>query len=307
MRLTGPKGWAEERAKYRQFQGFPLLDNLSLPPMLPRVSPGEGIRLGLKLHYDGSGFFGWQAQKQERTVQGELEAAVTRLTGERRGVLGAGRTDRGVHASGQVAAVNVPARWEPAEFRRAANAVLPRDVWIEEARRVPDAFHPRYDAISRTYIYRIGLAEQAWSPFRRPWCWPLRGALEGSALDAAAAVIRGEHSFAAFAKAGQPERGERCHVHDAAWSRWADVGLTFTITANRYLHHMVRYLVGTMLDVARDRRPVGDMARLLEGSGSGLETSPPAPPEGLFLSRVEYPPEVWPVANHEPEREATTP
>jgi tRNA pseudouridine38-40 synthase len=273
--------------------------------MLPRVSPGEEIRLGLKLQYDGSGFFGWQAQKQERTVQGELEAAITRLTGERRPVLGAGRTDRGVHASGQVAAVSVPARWEPAELRRAANALLPRDVWIEDARRVPDGFHPRYDATSRTYVYRVGLAEEAWSPFRRPWCWPLRGGLDGSALDAAAAEIPGERSFAAFAKAGQPERGERCHVHHAAWSRWEDVGLTFTITANRYLHHMVRYLVGTMLDVARDRRPLGDLARLLEGPGSGLETSPPAPPHGLFLSRVDYPPDVWPGRSTEPERAMT--
>jgi tRNA pseudouridine38-40 synthase len=270
---------------------------------LAGVLPGEEIRLGLRLQYDGSGFFGWQAQKHERTVQGELEAAVARLTGEQRSVLGAGRTDRGVHASGQVAAVTLPARWQPAEFRRAANAVLPRDLWVEQACRVPDGFHPRYDAISRTYLYRVGLAEEAWSPFRRPWCWPLLGALDLSALDAAAAAIPGEHSFAAFAKAGQPERGERCHVHRAAWSPWENVGLTFTITANRYLHHMVRYLVGTMLDVARGRRPLGDVAALLEPPAEGLETSPPAPPGGLFLARVDYPAEVWPGDNGEPERE----
>ena len=173
------------------------------------MSPGEEIRLGLRLQYDGSGFFGWQAQKQERTVQGELETAVERLTGERRSVLGAGRTDRGVHASGQVAAVNVPARWSAAEFRKAANAVLPRDIWVEEARRVHAGFHPRYEAISRTYFYHIGVAEEAWSPFRRPWCWPLRGSVDWALLDAAAALIPGNRSFAAFAKAGQPERGDQ--------------------------------------------------------------------------------------------------
>jgi tRNA pseudouridine38-40 synthase len=205
-----------------------------------------------------------------------------------------------VHASGQVAAVTLPARWEPTEFRRAANAVLPRDVWVEEARRVPPGFHPRYDAISRTYIYRVGLAEEAWSPFRRPWCWPLRGSVDAAALERAAAQIPGERSFASFAKAGQPERGERCHVYDAAWSRWDDVGLTFTITANRYLHHMVRYLVGTMLDVARGRRPLGELTALLDPPAGGLETSPPAPPEGLCLSRVDYPPEAWPVENPNP-------
>ena len=280
-----------------------MLDNLCLPRNLAGVSPGEEIRLGLKLQYDGSGFFGWQAQKRERTVQGELETAVAHLTGGRRTVLGAGRTDRGVHASGQVAAVTVPARWEPSEFRRAANAVLPRDVWVEEARRVPDGFHPRYDAISRTYIYRVGLAEEASSPFRRPWCWPLRGAVDVSALEAAAAQIPGERSFAPFAKAGQPERGDRCHVYRAAWSRWEDVGLSFEITANRYLHHMVRYLVGTMLDVARGRRPLAELAALLEPPAPGLETSPPAPPEGLFLTKVSYPPEIWPAATPEPERE----
>src|SRR5690606_3890640 len=123
------------------------------------------VRLGLTLHYDGSGFFGWQVQKEERTVQGVLEAAVARLTGRHRTVMGSGRTDRGVHATGQVAAVTVPARWAPGAFRRAANAVLPPDVWVAEARRLRPDFHPRYDAVSRTYIYRIGLAEEAWSPF----------------------------------------------------------------------------------------------------------------------------------------------
>jgi tRNA pseudouridine38-40 synthase len=270
------------------------------------VSPGEEIRLGLKLQYDGSGFFGWQAQKQERTVQAELESAVARLTGERRAVVGAGRTDRGVHAVGQVAAVDVPARWTPSEFRRAANAVLPRDVWVEEARRVPPHFHPRYDAISRTYTYRIGLAEEAWSPFHRRWCWPLRGTLDRGLLQDAADQLPGERSFAAFAKSGQPERGDRCHVHAARWTRWENVGLCFTITANRYLHHMVRYLVGTMVDVARARRPLAELLVLLESTGEGLETSPPAPPQGLFLSAVEYPEEVWPTLRPEPEHEALT-
>jgi tRNA pseudouridine38-40 synthase len=271
------------------------------------VSPGEEIRLGLKLQYDGSGFFGWQAQKQERTVQAELEKSVARLTGERRSVLGAGRTDRGVHASGQVAAVTVPGRWTPSEFRRAANAVLPPDVWVEEARHVPPDFHPRYDAISRTYTYRIGLAEEAWSPFRRPWCWPLRGALDRGLLDEAAAQLLGEGSFAAFAKSGQPERGDRCRVDEAGWSRWEDVGLAFTITANRYLHHMVRYLVGTMVEVARGRRPLAELLLLLKSPGGSLDTSAPAPPQGLFLSSVAYPEEVWPIPDPERERSALIP
>ena len=109
-------------------------------------------------------------------------------------------------------------------------------------------------------------------------------------LNAAAAAVVGEHSFHAFAKAGQPERGYRCAVAGSTWTEW-DLGVRFTVTANRYLHHMVRYLVGTMVDIARGRRPAEDMARLL-AEETDMETSPPAPPEGLFLARVEYPVDV---------------
>ncbi len=251
------------------------------------TSPEER-RLRLILHYDGSGFHGWQVQREERTVQGELEAALERLTGARRVVTAAGRTDRGVHATGQVVSVTLPPRWTDQELRRALNAVLPPDVWVASAEEVPSDFHPRYDAVSRRYLYRIGLVERACSPFHHPWCWPLADALDVGLLDDAAALLPGEHSFAAFARAGQPERGTRCTVHQAEWSPW-ELGVAFHIRANRYLHHMVRYLVGTMVDVARGRRPLADLRALLEGTDPTLETSPPAPPEGLFLAEVQYP------------------
>ena len=255
-----------------------------------RVTSGEEIRLALTLHYDGSAFFGWQSQRQERTVQGELEAAVERLTGARRAVTGSGRTDRGVHATGQVAAVSVPARWTPQSFRKAMNAILPDDVWVRDVRAVPASFHPRFDAVGRTYLYRLGLDEEARSPFLRRWCWCIRPSLDRGLLEDAAAVIVGGHSFAAFAKAGQPERGTRCAVRSTLWEPWNGLGLTFTITADRYLHHMVRYLVGTMVDIARGARPLADLPTLLEcGPEPGRETSPPAPARGLFLAAVEYP------------------
>jgi tRNA pseudouridine38-40 synthase len=254
------------------------------------VNSGEETRLALTLHYDGGAFFGWQAQRKERTVQGELEAAVERLTGSRRTVIGSGRTDRGVHAIGQVAAVTVPARWTPAPFRKALNAVLPEDIWVREVRAVPPAFHPRYDAVARTYLYRLGLAEEARSPFVRPWCWCLRRPVARELLDRAAEQLVGEHSFEAFAKAGQPERGTRCRVRSTGWAPWDGLGLTFTITADRYLHHMVRYLVGTMVEIAREVRPLEDLPALLAaGPSPDRETSPPAPPRGLFLAEVEYP------------------
>lgn len=250
-----------------------------------RLPPDQRIKL--TLHYDGAGFYGWQVQPGVRTVQGVLESALERLTGRATGVLAAGRTDRGVHATGQVAAATVPGKWTAERLRRALNAILPEDVWVAAAEPVPESFHPRYDAVARAYTYRVGTAESARSPFLRRWCWPLVRPLDPAALEAAAALLIGEHSFRAFAKAGQPERGDRCTVYRARWSPWRDHGVVLHITANRFLHHMVRYLVGTMVDIARSVRPLEHMAALLGGEPS-LETSPPAPAEGLFLTRVYY-------------------
>lgn len=253
------------------------------------MESGDHVRLKLTLHYDGSGFHGWQVQPRVRTVQGEIEAALERLTEAPRTVTGAGRTDRGVHATGQVASVVVPGRWTGASLRKAMNAVLPDDVWVERADAVPDAFHPRFDAVARTYRYRLGTVPAAWSPFHRPWCWPLEDELDRGVLDRMAADLPGEHSFRAFAKSGQPERGEACRVAEARWEADADgIGPSFRITADRYLHRMVRYLVGTMVDAARGRRPPDDLGTLLSDPGCALVTSAPAPPEGLFLERVEY-------------------
>jgi len=256
---------------------------------LSAVETREKIRLQLTLHYDGSAFHGWQSQPDVRTVQGEVQKVVTRLAGMPTSVLGSGRTDSGVHATGQVASVAMPSRWTPTAFQRALNALLPADIWVERAREVPWDFHPRYDARARTYRYRLGLAPQARSPFHRRWCWPLTERIDRKLLDRAAALIPGERSFRSFAKSGQPERGYRCHVRTAVWDEWA-LGVVFRITADRYLHHMVRYLVGTMVEVARGRRPISDMEGLLAGQAK-LDTSPPAPARGLCLERVEYPAE----------------
>ena len=247
-------------------------------------------RIKLTLHYDGAGFMGWQVQPGARTVQSELEAALSRLADQTIPVIAAGRTDRGVHATGQVASALVPGKWTAAALRRALNAILPKDIWIAAAMEVPLAFHARYSATARSYVYRVGTSEQAFSPFHVRWCWPLRDPLDGKLLDAAAERLTGRHSFRAFAKVGQPERGEMCDVQASVWRSW-EQGVAFEITANRFLHHMVRYLVGTMVDIARGRRELLDLQLLLDGAAE-LETSPPAPAEGLFLTAVEYPPEL---------------
>lgn len=251
-------------------------------------SAGEN-RLKLTLHYDGSAFFGWQIQHEERTVQGEIQSALERLTGGLSTVIGSGRTDRGVHATGQVAAVSVPERWSATELHRALNAVLPDDVWVECVDPVSPDFHPRYDAIARTYEYHLGLVAEASSPFHHRWCWPHHNRVDPAVLEQAARELPGTFSFKRFAKAGQPERGYRCTIMNAEWEPWERLGLAFCITADRYLHHMVRYLVGTMVQIASDKRPLADFTELLRNERTELETSPPAPPEGLFLARVDYP------------------
>lgn len=255
------------------------------------LSPGRlERRVRLTLHYDGAGFSGWQTQPGARTVQSELEAALSRLADQPIAVIAAGRTDRGVHATGQVASALVPPKWTAAALRRALNAILPTDLWIAAASEVPLEFHARYSATARSYVYRVGTTETAWSPFHRRWCWPLRGELDHAELNRLGAQLVGRHSFRAFAKTGQPERGEHCDVLASRWNEW-EQGVAYEVTANRFLHHMVRYLVGTMVEMARGARPAEDLGRLLS-TEAGLETSPPAPPEGLFLSEVHYPPEL---------------
>ena len=250
------------------------------------MSPDPANRLRLTLHYDGSGFHGWQVQPGVRTVQGEVEGVLSRLANGPVTTIAAGRTDAGVHATGQVVGVDMPEKWTPEALLKSLNALLPDDVWAADVASATPAFHARYDAIARGYVYRVGTTRAAESPFRRRWCWPLAEPLDADALREGARAIVGRHSFRGYAKAGQPERGYVCTVHHAGW--WERPGsLELRITANRFLHHMVRYLVGTMIDAARGRRPIPDVGALLD-EGSGLETSPPAPPEGLFLARVYY-------------------
>lgn len=267
------------------------------------MDPDDTLRFRLTVQYDGAAFHGWQVQPDQRTVQGVLQETLARLGDRPCTVIGSGRTDTGVHATGQVASVDMPASWTAEALHRSLHATLPSDLWVASVSVARPSFHPRYDAVARTYEYRIGSRPEASSPFVRRWCWPLGEPLDPALLDAAAAGLQGRHSFLAFAKAGQPERGEECTVQEAAWSAWQH-GVRFTITADRYLHHMVRYLVGTMVDIARRRRPLSDLAGLLENEPD-LTTSPPAPPEGLFLSQVEYPDDVSPGhvdATHQPAR-----
>jgi tRNA pseudouridine38-40 synthase len=211
------------------------------------------------------------------------------MTGQRQVVTASGRTDTGVHATGQVVALTLPPRWEIPELHKGLNALLPEDIWVQDIARVPHDFHPRFQAVARSYRYQVGVVPEAASPFFHPWCWPLTRPLDLELLKGGAALILGDQSFRRFAKAGQEHRGDRCIVSRAQWVQWGEVGVALEITGNRFLHHMVRYLVGTMVDVALGRRPLEDMKALIHDPDTPLVTSRPAPPQGLFLTRVHYP------------------
>jgi tRNA pseudouridine38-40 synthase len=247
----------------------------------------------LVLHYDGARFAGWQRQRDARTVQGELEAVLARLCGAPTPVVGAGRTDAGVHARGQAAGVRVPERWTAPALRRAMNALLPDDVWVAAAHEMRDEFHARFSAVARRYAYHVGTDEGARSPFRRAWEHAVRRPLERGRLDETAAAIVGDHCFRAFAVKGTAPADDphRCIVADARWEARGPL-LVFHVEANRFLHHMVRFLVGTMLDVGLGKRPPADMARLLAASTND-DVSPPAPAHALFLDAVRYPPDLY--------------
>ncbi len=253
--------------------------------------PEAEWRAKLVLHYDGRNFYGWQKQRNQRSVQGELESLLGRLCGTAPVVTGAGRTDRGVHATGQVASALIPGRFEEKELVRALNALAPADLWIASAGPVPLDFHPVLDAVSRTYLYRLGVCPRSSSPLNAPWCWPLGRQPELKAIREATGAIVGAHDFSAFAKAGQEKRGFRCDVTAASWRASRGMVdaelLLFEITADRFLHHMVRYLVGTLVEIGLGRRPVSEMARML-ADGPVCKAGPPAPPEGLFLTQVDY-------------------
>jgi tRNA pseudouridine38-40 synthase len=247
----------------------------------------------LVLHYDGSGFHGWQRQPEQRTVQSVLESALERLCGTPTPALASGRTDAGVHARGQAVGVTVPEKWTPDALRRALNALLPDDVWVAAALAMRPEFHARYSAVARRYSYYVGTDDSAHSPFRSRVEYAFDFKLDRRALDAAVKPLVGAHSFRAFAVKGTaPDADEhRCTVRSARWAD-RDGGLVFEIEANRFLHHMVRFLVGTMLDVASGRRPVTDVPMLL-AAADNQQVSSPAPPHALFLDSVEYPRELY--------------
>lgn len=252
--------------------------------------------LKLLIEYDGTNYHGWQVQEREVTIQGVLEEAVCRLTGERLRVHGASRTDAGVHAFGQVAAFRTTSALDAHTIRRALNALLPRDVRICGATDVHEGFHPRDDAVSKRYFYILA-TRNAQSAFTFNYAWALPFPLDHDAMEEAARYLVGRHDFSAFMGSGSDVLGTIREVYTLQVERMRAIPfmtlpregefLKITVEANGFLRHMVRTIVGTLVEVGRKKwRP--DTVKEILDSRDRRNAGQTAPARGLFLENIRY-------------------
>ncbi len=237
------------------------------------------------LAYDGSGFTGSQRQANSRTVQGELEKALRELGWSDKSVIMAGRTDTGVHATGQVAAFDIEWEHEAEKLLKALNAKLPADLAVTNLNPATAEFHPRFDAISRTYCYRL-FCEPIRDPLRERYAWRVWPSLDGNALEQNAGIFLGTHDFAAFGSPTTPKGTTVRTVTKTEWRQMPDGEWQFEVRADAFLYRMVRRLVFVQVALAQGKVPVEKVQHALHKQGkllSGL-----APSTGLALTKVNY-------------------
>lgn len=241
------------------------------------------------VEYEGTAYSGWQIQNEQRTIQGELTEAIYRVTGERVSLTGAGRTDAGVHALGQTANFRIDHQLEAARFRDAINYYLPDDILVKESSELPLEFNARHDARFRRYRYLIGAERSAVYRHLRWYCQ----ALDFSALQECARMVEGEHDFSAFCVVSSRREENICRIDHCRWSRIGSL-LIFEIRGNRFLHSMVRSLVGAMANIAGRRRDQNPENLTLSLFGDMLNDPREkravftAPACGLYLVSVGY-------------------
>lgn len=242
-------------------------------------------RLKLTLAYDGSKFSGFQYQENANAVQNELEKALKKIASENSRVVPAGRTDAGVHALGQVAHFDAVVPLAAEKLAKALNSALPSSIAVQHCEEVSDSFHARFSAKSKEYVYVV-LNRQIHSPFLRAYALHVPQNLDVENMKKAASFFTGEHDFASFQNTGTETKTSLCHVLHAEVNTSADF-LLFHVRADRFLYGMVRSMAGTLLEVALKKRSPESIPELLRACDRSL-SGPTAPPQGLYLVRVNY-------------------
>jgi tRNA pseudouridine38-40 synthase len=242
-------------------------------------------RYKVTLAYDGTNFFGFQRQGMDRTVQLEVEAALRELNWQGRTILSSGRTDTGVHASGQVIAFDLDWVHGTEKLARALNAKLPEDVAVRLVEVTTPEFHPRFDATSRCYRYQV-LFAPARDPLRDRFVWRVWPLCEVETLQAAARLLHGTHDFAAFGTPPRPGGSTIRTVFSADWLAGEEGMVRFEVTANAFLYHMVRRMVFVQMQVGQQRLSLGKLQDAVERAAP--MTPGLAPPQGLALKEVQY-------------------
>lgn len=251
------------------------------------MSAGLAVRtLKLTVTYDGTRFVGWQRQAQGESVQVVLEEALSRFEGAPVTVAGAGRTDAGVHALGQVASVRLHATHDTPTLMRALNAQLPEDLRVLAVEQVADDFHARFSARRKTYRYRIRNLPVG-DPFTRAYEWHIAEPLDVTAMRHACITLLGRHDFSCFQSTGTEQVNAVRTILRADLLGESPGLLTFEVTGDGFLRHMVRAIVGTLVEVGRSWREAGSVAAIMD-SRSRSEAGATAPPHGLFLVSVDY-------------------
>lgn len=241
-------------------------------------------RFRINLQYDGTDYCGWQRQLNDRSVQAELETALKPLNQDDPvTVIGAGRTDSGVHAMRQTAHFDLQTELPAETIKNALNATLPDDIQIDECQEAVADFHARFSAVRRTYRYQIAVRREV---FRRRYVWVVSYPFDPELLKACAGLVPGKHDFTALCRTATKAENKICTVYESGWE-WQNDLLIYTVTANRFLHSMVRMLVGSMLEVARGKYPVSAFKKLLGNDGTGMQVYT-APAQGLMLWNVKY-------------------
>lgn len=245
-------------------------------------------RLRFQVAYDGTDFHGWQVQPGLPTIQGTLEQIIGGIEGKPVAVIASGRTDAGVHAFGQVAAVSLENPIPVDNFRRAVNRLLPYTIRISAVEETTLDFHPRFDARRKTYEYRI-FREEICPPFDRRFVYYHPYPLDESVMIAAAGLLEGEHDFRAFAASDEKDALNASKVRTVFRAALArnDKLLVFTVTGSGFLKHMVRNIVGVLIEVGKHNLTEKDVLSRLE-PGAGILPGPAVPASGLFLVSVDY-------------------